>query len=96
MKIAVALSPRAGVATEWTIDLAEPATALDAILASGLAERFPEIDLGASTIGLWGRACPPGALLKDGDRVELYRPLAMDPNEARRLRARELRRKKSA
>lgn len=96
MKVAVALSPCAGVATEWTIELAEPATALDAIRASGLAERFPEVDVAASTLGLWGRACPPDALLKEGDRVELYRPLAMDPNEARRLRARELRRRRGA
>ncbi len=90
----MAVSPRAGVAAEWTIEIAEPATAHDAIRSSGLAERFPEIDVEASAIGIWGRACGPDALLKDGDRVELYRPLAMDPNEARRLRARELRRKK--
>jgi hypothetical protein len=42
-------------------------------------------------IGIWGRACAPGTLLADGDRVEIYRPLTMDPNEARRLRAKNLR-----
>ena len=96
MKVAIAFSPKAGAAVEWTGEVPEGATAMDAIRASGVLEGFPEIDVGAGSIGVWGRVCAAEMLLKEGDRVELYRPLAMDPNEARRLRAKQLRAKKRA
>lgn len=91
LRIAVACSPRDGVAVEVTLEVAAAATALDAIRASGLLERFPGLDVSAQTIGVWGRVCALETRLQDGDRVEIYRPLAMDPNEARRLRARRAR-----
>ena len=91
VRVAIACSPVAGHAFEMTLTLPAPATALDAIRASGLFERHPELGLGEPLIGIWGRACAPETLLADGDRVEVYRPLTMDPNEARRLRARNLR-----
>ena len=91
VRVAIACSPRAGGAFEMTLALPAPATALDAVRASGLLERHPELGLGEPLIGIWGRACAPETLLADGDRVEVYRPLTMDPNEARRLRARNLR-----
>jgi len=91
VRVAIACSPGAGRAFETTLALAAPATALDAIRASGLFERHPELALGEPLIGIWGRACAPETLLADGDRVEVYRPLTMDPNEARRLRAKNLR-----
>ena len=96
MKVAVAFSPAAGEALELALDVPETATAIDAIRAAGLAERFPDVDIDASTLGVWGRACAPDTRLREGDRVELYRPLAMDPNEARRLRARQTRERKRA
>jgi putative ubiquitin-RnfH superfamily antitoxin RatB of RatAB toxin-antitoxin module len=67
--------------------LAPGATALDAVRASGLLERHPGIDLSRQKIGIRGRVVEMTALLTDGDRVEVYRPLAMDPKEARRARA---------
>ena len=91
VRVAIACSPVAGRAFEMTLMLPAPATSLDAIRASGLLERHPELGLGEPLIGIWGRACAPEAVLADGDRVEIYRPLTMDPNEARRLRARNLR-----
>jgi putative ubiquitin-RnfH superfamily antitoxin RatB of RatAB toxin-antitoxin module len=91
VRVAIACSPGAGHAFEATLELPAPATALDAVRASGLLERHPELGLGEPLIGIWGRACAPETLLADGDRVEVYRPLTMDPNEARRLRARKLR-----
>ena len=91
VRVAIACSPRAGGAFEMTLALPAPATALDAIRASGLFERHPELGLGEPLIGIWGRACAPETILADGDRVEVYRPLTKDPNEARRLRARNLR-----
>ena len=91
VRVAIACSPSAGHAFEMALELPAPATALDAIRASGLFERHPELALGEPLIGIWGRACAPETLLAEGDRVEVYRPLTMDPNEARRLRARNLR-----
>lgn len=63
------------------------ATVRDALLASGIAQRHPEIDLGSSKLGIFGKAAAPGTRVADGDRVEIYRALAMDPKEARRRRA---------
>lgn len=59
----------------------------DAVAASGLLERYALV-AGDSQFGLAGRRIPPGQELRDGDRVELLRPLALDPREARRARAR--------
>ena len=87
LRVAVAVGIGPGLATETTVELAEGATALDALRASGLLDRIQEVDAATRTIGVWGRACATGTLVKDGDRVEVYRPLAMNPNEARRLRA---------
>jgi uncharacterized protein len=63
------------------------ASAAQAVRSSGILERHPEIDLGRQKIGIYGRVVAPDAVLADGDRVEIYRPLALDPKEARRRRA---------
>ena len=65
-----------------------PASIRAAIVASGLLEAFPEIDLeGANRVGVFGRLAAPDTLLRNGDRVEIYRPLTANPREARRARA---------
>jgi uncharacterized protein len=89
VRVAVAFSPHAGAAFEIAIELPAPATALAAVRASGVLERHPALARGEPLLGIWGRACASEAPIQDGDRVEIYRPLAMDPNEARRLRARK-------
>jgi len=61
------------------------------VRASGVLDRWPGLASGEPSVGIWGRAASPDAGLRDGDRVELYRPLAADPQEARRLRARKVR-----
>ena len=68
------------------VEVREGATVADALAASGIARRHPGIDL--SRLGIFGRAVGRAARLADGDRVEIYRPLALDPKEARRRRAR--------
>lgn len=68
------------------VELAEGATITDAIAKSGIARRFPEIDLQALQAGVWGKPAPRSQVISDGDRVELYRPLEMDPRDARRLK----------
>jgi putative ubiquitin-RnfH superfamily antitoxin RatB of RatAB toxin-antitoxin module len=87
VRVSVAHSPRAGVAFETDVELAVPATALDALRASGVLERWPELAGDAMSVGVWGRVVSPQTVVGDGDRVELYRPLTRDPQEARRLRA---------
>lgn len=69
------------------VRLAPGATAADAVHASGILARHPEIDLGRSKLGVYGKVVAPEARLADGDRIEIYRALAMDPKEARRRRA---------
>lgn len=58
-----------------------------AILASGIFQHFPEIDLKLLKVGIWNRTCKLDTELKDGDRIEIYRPLIADPKEVRRRRA---------
>jgi hypothetical protein len=57
------------------------------IRESGLLERFPEIDLARSRVGIFGEIAGLRDPVRDGDRVEIYRPLLADPKEARRRRA---------
>jgi len=59
-------------------------TALEAVRASGLLEAFPGIDASRLVLGIFGRIVPPEHELQPGDRVEIYRPLPVDPREARR------------
>lgn len=73
------------------VELEPGSTALDAVRSSGLAERHPEGDPTNLRLGIFGVEVPPGTRLKEGDRVEIYRPLAIDPKEARRARARRAR-----
>lgn len=56
-----------------------------AIRASGLLERYADLDL--ARVGIFGKATALSAVLREGDRVELYRPLTADPKETRRRRA---------
>ena len=69
------------------LELRPGATAADAVRASGLLQRHPEIGLGRHRIGIYGRVVAKQAPLADGDRVEVYRPLLVEPKEARRRRA---------
>ncbi len=58
-----------------------------AIRQSGLLARFPEIDLERNTVGIFSKVCGLSQILREGDRVEIYRLLLADPKEARRSRA---------
>ncbi|HEX7915095.1 RnfH family protein [Rudaea sp.] len=62
------------------------ATVGEAIRLSGIRDALPA-DFEPTSIGIFGRMVVPAALLSDGDRVELYRPLKIDPKQARRRRA---------
>ena len=70
------------------LTLPEGATVADAIEGSGIREAWPSVEIRADRIGIFARKVSPDAILRDGDRVELYRPLTIDPKDARRKRAR--------
>lgn len=74
---------------QWLIAVeVEPgASARDAVERSGIVAECPEIDAHALRLGIFGEACDPATVLRAGDRVEIYRPLQVDPKEARRRRA---------
>ena len=74
------------------VSLREGSTVEDAVRASGLRAEFPEID--AMHVGIYGKTVSKDTLLRDRDRVELYRPLEADPKEIRRARAAKRRAKK--
>lgn len=63
------------------------ATVRDAVKASGILERHPQLQVEAGLLGIFGEMCDPDAILRDGDRVEFYRALTVDPKQARRRRA---------
>jgi putative ubiquitin-RnfH superfamily antitoxin RatB of RatAB toxin-antitoxin module len=72
-----------------SVELPHGATVRDALAASGIAARHPGIALDA--LGVYGKRVSADTPLADGDRVEIYRPLAIDPKERRRQRARKRR-----
>jgi putative ubiquitin-RnfH superfamily antitoxin RatB of RatAB toxin-antitoxin module len=71
------------------VQVAEAATVEEAILASGVLEQFSDIDLTKNKVGVFGKACKLDRVLKAGERVEIYRPLIVDPKEVRKERAKK-------
>lgn len=70
-----------------TLDVEQGTTAGQAVKLSGVLEKFPEIDLAKNKLGIFGKAVKVDEVLRDKDRVEIYRPLIADPKESRRKRA---------
>lgn len=87
LHVAVAWSARPGEACEVALELPAGARVLDAIRASGAMQGDSAVDISTQAVGIWGRSVVLEAELAEGDRVEIYRPLMMDPKEARRRRA---------
>ena len=83
--VAIALAERQEVVA---LVLAEGATVADALAAARVAERLPGWTSRDGAVGVWSRSCDPSRVLRDGDRVEVYRPLQADPKQSRRARAR--------
>lgn len=74
-----------------TVDVPEGTTALEAVKMSGITDIFPEIDVDAINMGVFGKVIkkPADHPVREGDRVELYRPLKIDPKQARLNRAKK-------
>jgi putative ubiquitin-RnfH superfamily antitoxin RatB of RatAB toxin-antitoxin module len=67
----------------------EPGTTVEqAIAQSGILGRSTQLDVSKLPVGIFGKRARRDALLRDGDRVEIYRPLVADPQTARRQRTR--------
>ena len=69
------------------VELSVGATVAEAIQASGLLAKVSDIEPGSARVGIFSRPASLDTVLQDGDRVEIYRPLLIDPKEARRQRA---------
>lgn len=66
------------------LDVREGSTVRDAIERSGILRRFPQINLDQQRVGIYGKLVNLDTLLKDGDRVEIYRPIICDPSQVER------------
>ncbi len=69
------------------LKVTEGALVKEVVERSGILTRFPEIDLDKNDVGIWSRTCKLSDKVREGDRIEIYRPLLADPKEARRRRA---------
>jgi putative ubiquitin-RnfH superfamily antitoxin RatB of RatAB toxin-antitoxin module len=86
MEVTVVYSPGPREVREIVLRLASNSTVLCALQASGLLELFPSIDPQNTVVGVWGRKSGLTQKLRNHDRVEVYRTLAVDPKAARRKR----------
>jgi putative ubiquitin-RnfH superfamily antitoxin RatB of RatAB toxin-antitoxin module len=85
-EVAYALPGRQSVVE---VTLARGSTVADAVSASGLLSMHPELSREGLVLGIFGVPVAPERVVQDGDRVEIYRPLQVDPRTARRERARK-------
>lgn len=71
------------------LDVDADCSVLDAVRRSKILDEFPEINLDNAVLGIWGKVLkdPAAVRLRDGDRIEIYRPLLIDPKAVRQARA---------
>jgi uncharacterized protein len=94
LHVELAFSPVARQVESLALEMPPGSTLADALRASGWIEAHG-IELDTVRCGVWGRVQPLDHVLREGDRIELYRPLTVDPKEARRLRYKKQRGAKS-
>jgi putative ubiquitin-RnfH superfamily antitoxin RatB of RatAB toxin-antitoxin module len=88
IEVTVVYSPAPRQVLEWHVNLPAGATVRQAVLASGLPDACPGLALEETAPGVWGRKVGWNRPLRDRDRVEIYRPLTVDPKVARQERFR--------
>lgn len=86
IRVTVAYAPAPRVVHEVALNVPAGSTVREVIEASGLRARCPEIDPSGDGLGIWGRAVPPDHGVRKDDRIEIWRPLRVDPKHARRER----------
>lgn len=69
-----------------SVEIQSGTTVGSAIKASGLLALYTDVSLERNNVGIYGKAVSLDKVLNEGDRIEIYQPLLMDPMEARRLR----------
>jgi putative ubiquitin-RnfH superfamily antitoxin RatB of RatAB toxin-antitoxin module len=88
IEVTVSYSPAPREVREWRLTLPAGATVSQALRASGVGTFVPDIERGQLSVGVWGRVAPLDHILRERDRIEIYRPLRVDPKLARRERFR--------
>lgn len=86
--VEVVVSPAAGQVQQIGLRLPAGSSVRDALRQSGLCPQAATGDASTMKVGVWGQLKPLDHPLRDHDRVEVYRPLLIDPKEARRRRQR--------
>jgi uncharacterized protein len=89
MQVTLVYSPTPRELREWPLDVPAHATVAMALQASGIATEFPGIDWKTAELGVWGHKVSLAQVLHEHDRIEVYRPLLVDPKVARRERFRK-------
>jgi putative ubiquitin-RnfH superfamily antitoxin RatB of RatAB toxin-antitoxin module len=79
----------------WTVELPEQATVADALSAARSAANRDDVPWDTAPLGIFGQPCNRADVPAEGDRIEIYRPLAADPRERRRQRVQAQRRGRS-
>lgn len=87
--VSVVYAPAARVCFERQLRLPATTTLAQAIAVSGLWQAYPELQASRPALGVWGHPAEPAQLLRDMDRIEIYRELTVDPKVARRERFRK-------
>ena len=88
MRVTVVYSPAARQTREWALDMPAHATLADALEQCGIYLEFPGLQAAFPGLGVWGVKATLKQRLHAGDRIEIYRPLVVDPKVARRERFR--------
>jgi putative ubiquitin-RnfH superfamily antitoxin RatB of RatAB toxin-antitoxin module len=86
VKVTIAYSPAPRQVREWVLDVPLGCTARQAIAQCGVLAEFADLRQGDLNAGIWGKRYSLAHKLKENDRVEIYRPLRVDPKVARRER----------
>jgi uncharacterized protein len=86
LKISLVYSPAPRQVREWSLELAPGSTVAQALAEGGIFEEFPGLQTTQPALGIWGKKTSLAQVLKEGDRVEIYRDLRVDPKIARRER----------
>ncbi len=86
LRVSVCFSRSAREVKEVSLQLPSGSRLFEALRESALLVGLPDAEIDTLQTGVWGRKTPPDQVLRDGDRVEIYRALKVDPKVARRER----------
>ena len=86
MKVTIAYSPAPRQVREWILDVAPASNIKQALLQCSVSNEFTDLAPNTLTLGIWGKRQTLNYKLKENDRIEIYRPLRVDPKVARRER----------